>query len=77
MNKSLIKCNIIWFVLAIIVGFTVLSTLKPDLTKKWLTENTEGFVDAFNLKKEPKTTIESYIKRDRSYDEPTVFGEEE
>ena len=75
MNKSLLKCNFIWLSLTIIIGFTGMATFKPDKTKEWLTKNTSGFVDMFNLRSEPKTTKESYIKRDRTYDETSVFEE--
>ncbi len=73
MNKSLIKCNLIWFFFVLIIGFTGLSTMKPDITKEWLNQNTSGFVDLFNLKSKPQTTQETYIKKDRSYIEPSAF----
>jgi len=75
MNKSLLKCNLIWLLLTSIIGFTGMATLKPDITKEWLTKNTSGFVDMFNLRSGPKTTKESYIKRDRAYDETSAFEE--
>ena len=73
MTKSLIKCNLIWFILATIVGFTAMSTLKPDLMKDLLTGNVSGLVDFFNLKSKPKTTRETYIKRDIDSVEPSAF----
>ncbi len=73
MNKSLIITNLAWVLFILIAGSVGISTQKPDQTKEWLCKSSSDFVDMCNLRYKPEITPETYKKRERTYNEPSAF----
>jgi hypothetical protein len=67
----------IFSVVGAISIFIALANVKPDFLKKSGTESWNNLVDILNFSNKPKKIQETYIKRERSNIEPSVFEQSE